>query len=120
MKPDTDNPIVVKSLAFAMRIVRLHRYLVDDKKEYTLSREVLIAGTNIGKHVKEAVYGENRERFGLEMGIARRKAAETEYWLQLLLFGGYISEAEFNSLDEDRTELAKMLTSITKTTAQHE
>ncbi len=120
MRPDTDNPIVVKSLAFAMRIVRLHRYLVDEKREFTLSREVLFAGTNIGKHVKEAVYGENRERFALEMGVARRKAAETEYWLQLLVFGEYISEAEFNSLDEDRTELAKMLTSITKSSAQHE
>lgn len=119
MKADTDNPIVIKSLAFAMRIVRLHKYLADEKKEYTLSREILNAGTNIGKHVKEAVHGESRERFGLEMGIARRKAAETEYWLQLLSFGDYISEAEFNSLDEDRTELAKMLTSITKSTSQN-
>ena len=120
MKPDTDNPIVFKSLAFAMRMVKLHRHLVDEKKEFTLSREVLIAGTNIGKHVKEAVYGENRERFGLEMGVARRKAAETEYWLQLLLYGEYIDVREFTSPDADRTELAKMLTSIAKSTAQNE
>ena len=69
---------------------------------------------------QEAVYGESRQRFGLEMGIARRKAAETEYWLQLLLFGEYLTEAEFAPLDADRTELAKMLTSITKSTSQNE
>jgi len=119
MKPDTDNPIIVKSLAFAMRVVKLHRYLVDERKEFTLSREVLTAGTNIGKHVKEAVHSENRERFGLEMGVARRKAAETEYWLQLLFYGEYIDEREFASLDADRTELAKMLTSISRSTAQN-
>ena len=116
MKADTDNPILVKAFAFAMRIVRLHRYLVDEKKEYTLSKQLLISGTNIGKHVKEAIHGESRERFRLEMGAALRKANEVEYWLQLIHFAGYIDEKEFISMDEDRTELAKMLTSITKTT----
>ncbi len=48
MKPDTDNPIVFKSLAFAMRMVKLHRHLVDEKKEFTLSREVLIAAPTLG------------------------------------------------------------------------
>jgi four helix bundle protein len=116
MKPDTDNPIIAKSFAFALRIIKLHRYLVEVKKEYTLSKELLIAGTHIGKHAKEAVHGESRERFALEMGAALRKANETEYWLQLVHFGGYIDEKEFLSIDTDRTELAKMLTSITKTT----
>ena len=51
----SDNPILTKSFAFSMRIVRMYRYLVDERKEYALSKELLIAGTHIGKHVKEAV-----------------------------------------------------------------
>jgi four helix bundle protein len=119
MRADTDNPIVAKSFAFAMRVVRLHRHLVEQKREYTLSKELLVAGTHVGKHVKEAVHGESRERFGLEMGAALRKVNEVEYWLQLIHFAGLIDEKEFLSIDVDRTELAKMLTSITKTTRAH-
>lgn len=48
----SENPIVAKSFAFALRIVKLSRYLADEYKEFTLSRELLVAGTNIGKHVK--------------------------------------------------------------------
>ena len=69
------NPILIKSFAFAMRIIRLHRYLVDEHKEYTLSKELLVAGTHIGKHVKLAVHAESRERFRSEMGSALRKAS---------------------------------------------
>ena len=119
MKADTDNPIVTKSFAFAMRSVRLHRYLVDEKREYSLSRELLMAGTHVGKHVKESVHGESRERFALEMGAALRKVNEVEYWLQLVHFAEYIGEKEFLSIDADRIELAKMLTSITKTTRSY-
>jgi len=55
----TDNPILVKSFTFSMRVIKLYRYLVDEHKEYTLSKELLVAGTHIGKHVKEAVNAES-------------------------------------------------------------
>src|SRR5437763_154169 len=94
-----DNPIVVKSFAFAMRIIKLYRYLVEEHKEYTLSRELLISGTHIGKHVKQAISGESSETFVTQMATALRKSSETEYWLQLILFAGYINEKEFESVD---------------------
>jgi four helix bundle protein len=110
-----ENPIVVKSFAFALRIVKLSRYLADEHKEFTLSRELLIAGTNIGKHVKEAVSGESSEAFATYMARALRRADETEYWLQLVRFAELISDREFDSVELDRKELAKMLTRIVKT-----
>ncbi|HEX6124007.1 MAG TPA: four helix bundle protein [Pyrinomonadaceae bacterium] len=57
------NIVLEKSFAFALRIAKLYRYLVEHKKEYVLSKELVIAGTNIGRHVKEAVYAESREVF---------------------------------------------------------
>ena len=42
-----NNVVLEKSLAFALRIVKLYKYLVDEKKEYILSKEPLTAGTNI-------------------------------------------------------------------------
>jgi len=56
-----NNVVLARSLAFALRIVKLYRYLTEEKKEYVLSKELLVAGTNIGRHVKEAVFAESRE-----------------------------------------------------------
>ena len=114
------NPVLDKSFAFALRVVRLNRYLIEDKKEFVLSRELLVSGTNIGKHIKEAVNAESRPIFIQEMGIARRKASETEYWLQLLNQAGFLSDKEFNSIESDREEIFKMLTSIVKTSKENE
>ena len=91
----TDNPIVVKSLAFALRVVKLSRYLADAHKEFTLSREVLSAGTNIGKFVVAAVGDEFRESFVLNRGKALQKADETEYWLKLIQFAELIKDKEY-------------------------
>lgn len=49
------------------------------------------------------------------MAKALRRADETEYWLQLIHFAGYINDKEFESIEADRKELAKMLTKIVKT-----
>ncbi len=115
MKKPKDNPVLEKSFAFALRIVKLNRYLVEEKKEYVLSRELLISGTHIGKHIKEAVDAESREIFISEMGIARRKASETEYWLQLLYQSDFLNTKQIESIESDRNELFSLLTSIVKT-----
>ncbi len=112
---DLENPIVAKTFAYALRTIKLYRYLVDEKKEFTMSKELLTSGTHIGKHVMAAVNGESRQRFTSEMGVALRITSENEYWLYLLHFGGYLSEKELESMDADRIEISKMLSSITIT-----
>ena len=107
-----DNIVLEKSFAFALRIIKLYRYLVNEKKEYVMSKELLMAGTAIGRHVKGAVYAESRDVFSNEFGVARRKSADTEYWLQLLLFDGMLGANEFESIDSDRIELTKLINAI--------
>jgi len=110
-----DNPIVSKSLAFALRIVKLARYLADEHKEFTLSREVLNSGTGIGKFVILAESSESFETFVKNMAKALQNADETEYWLVLIHYSHLLKDNEFASVEADRKELAKMLTSIVKT-----
>lgn len=109
-----DNPIVSKSLAFALRIVKLSRHLADEHKEFTLSREVLTSGTGIGKFVILAEASESPESFVLNMSKALQRADETEYWLVLIHYASLLKDNEYESIDADRKELAKMLTSIVK------
>lgn len=111
-----DNPVLEKSFAFALRIVKLYKYLCEEKQEYVLSKSALIAGTHIGKHVKEATGAESRRVFASEMAIALKKASETEYWLELLRASDYLDEKAFVSINSDCRELLKLLTSIVKTT----
>jgi four helix bundle protein len=115
-----ENPILNKSFAFALRIIKLNRYLIEEKQEFVLSKELLTSGTHIGKHIKEAVDAESREVFIKEMAIARRKASETEYWLQLLFHAEMLNDKQFDSIETDREEIIKMLTSIVKTSKENE
>ncbi len=114
----TNNIIVTKSKAFALRVINLNKYLCNEKKEYVLSKQLLKSGTSIGANVKEAIRGQSKADFYSKMNIALKEASETEYWLELLFESGYINETEFNSIYTDCQELIKILTSITKTQAQ--
>ena len=110
-----ENIIVVKSKDFAIRIVKLYKYLNENKKEYVLSRQLLKSGTSIGANVKEAIRGQTKPDFYAKMNVALKEASETEYWLEILKETGYIDETSFKSIYSDCQEILKILMSITKT-----
>ncbi len=111
-----DNLIVIKSKAFAIRIIRLYQFITIEKKEYVLSKQLLRSGTSIGANIKESIYGQSRADFHTKLTIALKEASETEYWLELLFETGYLTNEEFNSIIADCKEILKLLTSITKKT----
>ena len=107
--------VVDKSYEFALRIVKLYKYLADERREFVLSKNVLRAGTYIGAHAKAAQESESRAGFIHEMSVALQKASETEYWLQLLHDGEFLEEKAYLSIHADCVELIKILKAITKT-----
>lgn len=111
----SDNVVLTKSKTFAVRIIKLYQHLCSDKKEYTLSKQVLRSGTSIGANVREAIYGFSKKDFSAKMGVALKEASKTAYWLELLSETDYISQKQFRSLYDDCEELIKILTSIVKT-----
>ena len=58
-----DNPIAVLSKGFALRIVKLEKYLREEKKEFTLSRQILRSGTSIGANIRESIYAQSKADF---------------------------------------------------------
>lgn len=108
------NPILDKSKAFALIIVKLYKYLCDEKHEYILSKQILRSGTSIGANAREATRGQTTPMFYSKMNISLGEADETAYWLELLRESGYISEEQFTSIYADNEELIKLLVSITK------
>ena len=104
-----------KSFQFALRIVKLRRFLHQKHREYTLSEQILRSGTSIGANICEAEYAQSRADFINKMSVALKEANETQYWLKLLSKGDYLDETQFQSLHDDCKELLSMLHAIVKT-----
>lgn len=115
MKTEKDNIIKSKSFDFAVRIVKVYQHLIDAKKEFVLSKQLLRSGTAIGALVKEAEQAESKSDFIHKLNIALKEANETEYWLELLAKTNYLTQQEFSSLHNDCVEILKLLISIIKT-----
>ncbi|MEP6682379.1 MAG: four helix bundle protein [Parafilimonas sp.] len=79
-----------KSFQFAVRIIKLYHYLIIDKKEYVLSKQLLRSGTAIGALIREAQNAESKADFIHKSGIAQKECDETIYWLELLKETNYL------------------------------
>ena len=115
-----NNAIEEKSFQFAVRIVKLCRYLRDEKKEFILSKQLLRAGTSIGANIAESQQAQSRPDFVSKLCIALKEASETNYWLRLLRATDYLSETEYRTMIVQCKELERLLTSILKSTKPSE
>ena len=90
-----------KSFEFALRIVKLARFLETEKKDWVLSRQILKSGTSIGANVRESRFAQSTADFVSKLTIALKEAEETEYWLELLTAAEMITERQCASLQKD-------------------
>lgn len=112
------NILLEKSLHFAVRIIKLQKFLVDTKKEYVISKQIVRSGTSIGANANEAVYGVSKADFVAKLQISLKETSETEYWLRLLILSEYISKQEGESMLADCLEIKKILVSTLNTSKQ--
>ena len=111
-----ENVVKNKSFSFAVKIVKLCQYLVENKKEFVMSKQLLRSGTSVGAMVREAEHAETKADFKQKMGIAQKEINETIYWLELLRETEYLSQEEFQTINANAVEIIKLITSILKTT----
>ncbi len=109
-----ENIVKNKSFVFAIRIVKLYQFLVENKKEYVLSKQLLRSGTSIGAMVRESEHAESKLDFKHKMAIAQKEINETLYWLELLNETDYLSKEQFESINKDAIEIIKLVTTILK------
>ena len=96
-----ENILIDKSIKFAARIIKLNKFLVKNKKETIIAKQIVRSGTSIGANINEANYGQSKADFVAKMHIALKETAETEYWLRLLVLSEYISKQEGDSIISD-------------------
>ena len=107
----TDSLLHAKSYSFALRMIRMTKFLQEDKKEFILSKQILRSGALI----RESEFAQSNADFINKLSVSLKEANETDYWLNLLKDSDYIDENSFNSIEADCGELMALLISSIKT-----
>ena len=111
---DRNNTIASLTKDFALRIVKLYKFMTEEKREYVMSKQVLRSGTSIGANVRESIYAQSRADFVSKMSIALKESGETEYWLELLHEAEYIDDKAYESISNDNSKISATLINIIK------
>jgi four helix bundle protein len=110
-----ENILKTKSFDFALRIVKLYKYLQDEMKEFIMSKQLMRSGTSVGAMVREAEFAESKTDFAHKMAIAQKEINESIYWLELLNASEYLTNQQFESINSDAVAIIKLITSSIKT-----
>ena len=115
---EIENNIYELARDFAIRIVNMYKYLVENNKEYIMSKQLFRSGTSIGANVFEGKNAQSRPDFASKMSIALKEATESAYWIDLLHETKYITDSEFLSVSQDCSRIIAVLTKIVKSSKQ--
>lgn len=87
-----DSPLLTKSKAFALDIIRVCNEIKRSQKESILTNQLVRSGTSIGANIREAFYAHSKADFISKLQIALKECSESEYWLELLIESNYYSD----------------------------
>jgi four helix bundle protein len=110
----SENVVQSKSYDFALRIIKVYKYLVQEKKEFVLSKQLLRSGTSVGANIEEAIGGQSKADFFAKITISYKETRESKYWIRLLRDSDYLTIEQSDDLLKDVEELLKIIGSIQK------
>ena len=116
---DTGRKLREKSFMFATCIVKLAKSLENERKDRTLSRQILRSGTSIGANIRESRFAQSPSDFISKLSIALKEAEETQYWLELLLETDYLARDQYTSLNEQVDWLIGTLVNVVKSSKRN-
>ena len=109
-----DNVIKRKSRDFAIDIIKAYQWLCEEKHQFIMSKQILRSGTSIGANVAEGIRGQSKADFYAKMSIALKEASETSFWLDVLHATDYLSNKQFEDLNDKCEEILSILVAILK------
>ena len=111
-----DSPLLTKSKAFALDIIRVCNEIKRSQKESILTNQLVRSGTSIGANIREAFYAHGKVDFIAKLQIALKECSESEYWLELLIESGYFGD---KSILDRCVEIKRILISSINTAKEH-
>ena len=114
-----DNILIEKSIDFAIRMTNCYKYLMEEKNEYIMSKQMFRSGTSIGANIHEGVQAQSKADFISKLGISLKEATETSYWLVVLNRANFLEEKLYLSLKEDLDSIIRILVASIKTSKKN-
>ena len=111
-----NSPLLTKSKAFALEIIRVCNEIKRNQKESILTNQLVRSGTSIGANIREAFYAHSKADFISKLQIALKECSESEYWLELLIESRYYND---KSILNRCVEIKKMLVSSINTAKEN-
>ena len=108
-----------KSFEFAVRVVKLARFLSDKKQDWVLARQILRSGTSIGANIRESRFAQSKADFISKLSIALKESSETQYWLELLSATALLTKKQYASLKMDLDWLVGTLVNVIKSSKRN-
>ena len=108
-----------KSFEFAVRVVKLARFLSDKKQDWVLARQILRSGTSIGANIRESRFAQSKADFISKLSIALKESSETQYWLELLSATALLTKKQDASLKMDLDWLVGTLVNVIKSSKRN-
>lgn len=96
-----ENVIYKLSKKFALRIIKLYKYLNDEKKEFVISKQLYRSATSIGANIAESIYAQSEADYINKLKISLKEASESKYWLELLFESEKLDQAKYDSIIND-------------------
>ncbi len=112
MNVGKENIIKLKSFGFALKIIELSQFLIQNKKEFVLSKQILRSGTAIGALVRESEHAESKIDFIHKLAIAQKESNETQYWLELLISSWFADQEVWGNMLSENKEISRILVAI--------
>ena len=108
-----ESKLAVASMDFAVKILKLCDGI---KGHYSIVNQLERSATSIGANIREAFYAHSKADFVSKLQIALKECYETEYWIELLIDGGYYNNKD---IYENCIEIKKILISSINTAKEN-
>jgi len=102
----------VRTKKFAVALIRHLVTLPRSTAAEVVMKQLLRSGTSVGANYREANRGVSRADFANKIGIVQKEAAETQYWLEILMESGLDKSQLIHGLHQEATELLAIFTTI--------
>lgn len=104
-----ENNLKEMSFALALRLVEMHKYLKETRKEYVLSKELLEHGTQIGAIMVRVAYEDDKEEITKLLSNALKEAQATDYWIELVYFSKLLNDENYNKIKKEVKDMIQAI-----------
>jgi four helix bundle protein len=110
-----ETPLLPRTKAFALRVVRLVDGLPSSRASDVMGKQLMRCATAVGANYRAARRARSTAEFCSKLGIVEEEADESIYWLELLVESGLVRGDLLQDLLREANEIVAMVVASIRT-----